>query len=804
MATASKPGKTTVQKQDDNEFSFRELLVKSLNYLPLFIICLLVAFVAAFIYLRYQTPVYSTSVKLLLKDLGNRSAQTTNISDQVLPQVYFTPRTTLANETEMIRSQALMERVVVKEKLNTVYYSVGKVNTLELFDISPLSKFIVFSAIKDSSRSYSLTIKVKKEEIFVVNGEKEIPVANKAIVSTPDYNYTVNITDFPSYKPDYEYTATWVPTASIAGSLASSLNIYPLSKDASILIISMASQVPRKSEVILNSLVREYYAYNIEQNNRIADNTIQFIDERLLVISGELSDVEGNIQHFKENNALDITAEGAMEVGIAKELKDQLSQQELQMNVAIMVAQYINNPSRRYELVPSNLGIADATLNTLVSAYNQGVLKREDLLKTLGEKNLQVKAVESELDGLRSKISESIDNVKATYRQSYSAADKKYKDALGTIHSIPEKQRRLLEIERQQGIKEKLYLYLLQKREESAISRAAAIGKSESVDSAGSGGPINIKTANVYLMALFMGLGIPLLIVYLMDLLNDRVTTRDEILKYTDTPIIGEITHFSGEERTIVSGKTRGILPEQFRIVRTNLRYFLQKDKPGACILVTSTMPGEGKTFISLNLGAVLAVSGKKTVLVGFDLRRPKIGEALKTSEAKSDLSAFLVAGGNPGDIIKKVEGVDNLYAIISSFVPPNPAELLLSDHINDLFTYLKQQFDYIIVDTPPLGVVSDAKVLSEFADLSVYIVRQRYTQRRQLKALNDIYHEKKLPNLAMIVNDVKIKGIRSYYGYGYSYGGSYGYDYSMGYGYERKKKMAFVKKILNLYKRGK
>ena len=215
-------------------------------------------------------------------------------------------------------------------------------------------------------------------------------------------------------------------------------------------------------------------------------------------------------------------------------------------------------------------------------------------------------------------------------------------------------------------------------------------------------------------------------------------------------------------------------------------------------------MPGEGKTFISLNMGAVMAVSGKKTVLVGFDMRRPKIGDTLKVSESKTDLPGFLAIGGDPAGIIKKVEGVDNLYAITTDFIPPNPAELLLSEHIHTLFGYLKQQFDYIIVDTPPIGIVSDAKVLSEFADLTIYIIRQRFTQRRQLKTLDDVYHEKKFPNLAMIVNDVKLKGIRSYYGYGYSYGGSYGYDYSLGYGYGngRNSTKAMLKKLLRIYKK--
>ncbi|HVX52274.1 MAG TPA: polysaccharide biosynthesis tyrosine autokinase, partial [Chitinophagaceae bacterium] len=485
----------------------------------------------------------------------------------------------------------------------------------------------------------------------------------------------------------------------------------------------------------------------------------------------------------------------------AEDLKQKLNDQEVQMNVADMVSRYVNNPQRRYELVPSNLGITDATLGSLISSYNQGVLQRQELLKTLGPQNLQVKTLESQLDDYRLKIMESINNVKALYTSLYNNANEQYKTALNQITTIPEKEKQLIEIERQQGIKEKLYLYLLEKREEYAISRAAATAKSNSIDQAQSYGPINLKNSNVYLMAFFAGFGIPLLIVYLMDLLNDKLTTRQEILKNTDAPIIGEISHFAGEERKIIAGKTRGMLPEQFRIVRTNLRYFLPKDKKGGCVLVTSTMPGEGKTFVSMNFAAVLAVSGKKTVLIEFDMRRPKISESLDLPKNNSDLAAFLTGNIEPSIIIRKVEQVENLYVITTSYVPPNPAELLLSERIPVLFTYLKNNFDYVIVDTPPLGIVSDAKVLAEYADLSIYVIRQRFTQRRQVKTVNEIYHEKKLPNLALVVNDVKAKGIRGYYGYSYYSGGSYGYDYSFGYDYNSSKKKTKWQKLKSFFR---
>jgi capsular exopolysaccharide synthesis family protein len=788
----------TPAKTDDSEFSFRELLMKSMNYLPLFVIFLLIAFGSAYGYLYYQITQYSSSINLLIKDANrSRGTQSTTVSDQVLPDLFFTSKTNLANEIEVLKSQRLMQRVVIHQQLNTVYYSIGKVNKIEIFDADPSKRFLQFTSVQDSSNSHSVIIHVKEDgQIYVVNGENETVIQNHQPIIMPGFTYMVNIGDPHSFRHDNKYQAVWTPTAAVAGSLAGSLSIAPLNKDATILTISTTSSAQTKSELVLNSLVDEYNSYNIEQNNKVADNTINFINDRLGVISGELDNVETGLKNFRENNnAIDLQSQGSAGLNEIKDLQEKLNEQELMLNVANMISNYINNGDKKYSLVPSNLGITDLTLNQLITAYNDGVLKREGMLKTMGEKNLEVTSLESQLDGLRAKITESINNIKAGYNQAYTAVNNQYKLAMNNLNTIPDKEKQLLEIERQQGIKQNLYLFLLQKREEAGVTRAASVSKSESIDGASSRA-ITVKSSNIYMLALFAGLGIPFLIVYLMDLLNDRVTTREEILKYTNAPIIGEITHFTDRERKLIAGKTRGILPEQFRVVRTNLRYFLPKNTSGQCILVTSTMPAEGKTFISMNLASVLAVSGRRTVLLEFDMRRPKISESLGIEERSTDLPTFLAGGGNPADLVTKVNEVENLYAVLTGFMPPNPAELLLSDHIANLFTYLKSHFDYIVIDTPPLGVVSDAKVLSDFADMSVYIVRQRFTQRKQLRMLNDIYLEKKLPNLALVVNDVKLRGINSYYGYGYTYGGSYGYDYSHGYGYNGNGKKTSWKKL--------
>lgn len=784
MDTKAINKKIKPQDQEENEFSFKELLIKSANYLPMFAVFLIISFVIALVYIHYQTPVFGTNIKLLLNDASKKGSS--GGSEEIMAGFVGAPKINLANEMEVLKSAELMERVVLHHQLNTLYYSIGKVNTLELFDTNPDSKFINFYNIKDSSRSYSVLIQVDKDgRIFQVEGKKRKLIKNHVPVVNDYYTFVPNIVNPVFFNPDYEYRANWIPTSNLSGILAGSLSVSPLSKDATVLVISTTSQVPAKSELILNSLTAEYNAYSTEQNNRTADNTIQFIDDRLLMVANDLGGVETDLENFKrENNSVDISAQGSAEFGEAKALEGKMDDQALQKEIADMIISYIDNGPRKYELVPSNFSISDPTVGALIGKYNEVVLQREQLLKTVNETNISVTALESELDSYRAKIVEGINNLKSSYDKQDSASQRKHDQLLSDISTIPAKEKKLLEIERQQGIKEKLYLYLLEKREESAITRAAVGSKGTAVDAARSYGPINLKNSNVYLMALFAGLGIPLLIVYMMDLLNDKLTTRQELLKLTEAPLIGEISHFADQERKIIAGKTRGMLPEQFRIIRTNFRYFLPKDKKGACILVTSTMPGEGKTFTSMNLAAVLASPGKTTVLIEFDMRKPKMSEALQLPKLNADLAAFLSGTTDPASIVRKVPDEENLYVITTSYVPPNPAELLLSDRIAVLFDYLRLNFDYIVVDTPPLGIVSDAKVLSEHADVSLYVIRQRFTQRKQIKGLNDIYVEKKLPNLAIVVNDVKAKGIRGYYGYSYYNSSSYGYDYSYGYSY--------------------
>ncbi len=367
------------------------------------------------------------------------------------------------------------------------------------------------------------------------------------------------------------------------------------------------------------------------------------------------------------------------------------------------------------------------------------------------------------------------------------------------ITSIPEKEQQGREKARQQEIKQNLYLYLLQKREESEIAQASVISNSRVIDKAlptfNRVKPIPMR---VYSIALLVGLILPIVIIYLLDLANEKVTTRADVLKVTDAPVMAEVGHSEQDNVLIFPQKSRGIVAEQFRILRSNLRFLLGDKFDKAVIMVTSSFSGEGKSFISTNLGATLAISGKKTVILEFDLRKPKIVSGLGMQRSQG-LTNYLVGAISKEEMVVKVPQIDDLYVIPCGPVPPNPSEILLTHRIGELFEWLKEEFDMIVIDTAPVGLVSDALTLSQYADSTLYIIRQRYTFKKQLYFIDDLYRQRKLPRLGLLVNDVITKGLKGYYGYG---GGKYGYGYGYGYGkgskdgYYEVEKKSFWKKL--------
>lgn len=780
--------------------SAKEMVFKYLSYLPLFLIVLSISLTIAFLTLRYSVNQYATKIYVLVKD-DKKNNKSTDMLDLFSMNKY----SNLANEIEMVKSITLMEQVVEALNLNVLYLENGKIKTTEVYKQKSYSA--EFISIKDSTKGAGFTFQYKQGGKFTIDGDK----TNK-IYKSGDTLYLYNATarllfnGSPTLDEQFKYDVFWQPTNKAARSVAAKIVVKQLSKEASILNIGIQTEVPEKGRDILNQLVIEYNKKNVEDKNKVIDNTINFIDDRVRLLTSELGQVEKGLEDFRQkNNVIDIPAQSNLEFSSLRKLNESIVEKEVSLKIIEMITDYLSNPSRRYSLVPSTLSIQDLTLAKLIGEFNTLQLEREARLKTVPAANPGIIVLEGQLEKLRTSILENLKNVTKAIDEQKLQMVAEFNQIKSRLATIPFKERELLEISRQQGIKEKLFLFLLQKREESAITRASAVSNAESIDPATTGIlPVSPKRQQTYIIAILIGLLLPVIIIYIRDVLNDKVTVREDIIRHTQTPLVGEVSHHQDQTRTFVVGKKdRDIISEQFRIIRTNLQ-FLTNNKTSPVLMLTSSVSGEGKTFCSMNIAAVWALAGKKTVVLELDLRKPKISKSLGIDRDRG-ITNYVLGQIKKEEIAIPIPGMDNLYMIPAGPIPPNPSEILMDPKMDELFAYLRTAFDFIVIDTAPVGLVSDARILGRFADASIYVIRQRYTIKKQLANIQEIYSKKLLPNLGILVNDVKIKGVNSYYGYGRTYGYGYGgygsnyhYHYAYGYGTEKK---SFFRTLLDKIK---
>jgi capsular exopolysaccharide synthesis family protein len=460
-----------------------------------------------------------------------------------------------------------------------------------------------------------------------------------------------------------------------------------------------------------------------------------------------------------------------------------------------MIEDYIrNNRSvNRSKIIPSNFDISDAAFNNQIQKYNDLQQKKQKNDFITFKENTESSELDNELNEVKASILEAAASLKNAKKLKIKNYTDKYDTDISKLSTLPDREKVLQDINRQKQIKEKLYLYLLQKREETAIASISTTSNYQAMDAAGSSRiPIEPKVGQIRTFAIAIGLLFPIAFIYLLDMLNDKITTRQDIIAKTPIPIAGEISHVDNNE-TIVVENSRNIVAEQFRILRSNLQFILTPNDDGTkkhsqTLLVTSSVSGEGKSFISLNLAAVLSLTGKKVALLAFDLRKLK---GLKLPDVIEDnnrgITNYLIGQTNDiASIYQIMPKHPSLHVYNTGPIPPNPAELIISPRMEILFAYLKEQYDYIVIDSAPIGLVSDSFALSKYTDTVMYIVRQRYTFKKQIEFVNDLYKEGKLANMAIVVNDVNLAGRYGYYGYGYGYGYGYMYRYGLGYGYSR------------------
>lgn len=757
---------------NDSEFNTKSFLIEGLRYWWLYIALIGISIAAAYVYLRYSTPIFKIEATILVKDLkqGNGLTPANALSEIDL----FNQSNTIENEVELLKSRTLMEETVKALKLNVRYFIEGEVKKSELFgeDLPFSVEFIPGKSSTNFSKEFVLIpltgsrfeIKLGDSSFAGTYGQRLRLPFGEVVVRATDNGKTTN-------REYYIINITTIDNA--VAQFKANMSVSPPSKSVSVINLFVDDNLPARGEKFLNTLLLIYNKLNREDKNRIADSTISFIESRLTLVSSELNDVEKNIETFRlQNNLTDISEQGKILLDNYSESEKDLAQQEVQIDILDSLNGYLKSGTNSMRIVPAALVIQEPTFLTLIEKYNQLQLERDRRLQATTSKNPLIQSFNVQIENLRNDILSNLSIIKTGMVIRRNDLKKKANSLVAQRQLLPSKERSFLDFSRQQNIKQELYLFLLTKREETAISKSANIDNTRTIDSAKSDPkPFKPRKQIIILIAILIGLIIPTVSIVLKSLFQNRVSDKNDVVTMSKVPIAGEIGRSKLKEKLIVTGDSRDLVSEQFRAMRTNLDFLESKAVgTGRTILLTSSMSGEGKSFLSMNLASSLAITGKRVVLVEFDLRKPKLSSYWNVSTGEG-LTTFLSKDTLPSAIVQRVSEKDELFFISSGPLPPNPVEIISNEKVVELFKYLRNEYDHIIIDAPPVGLVTDAQLLAKYADITLYVVRAQYTFKRQLEILKDLYLNKRFKNIAVIVNDVKVK-FGSYNNY--AYGGYY------------------------------
>ncbi|WP_299702438.1 tyrosine-protein kinase [uncultured Pontibacter sp.] len=762
--------------QEDNSESLdiKGLIMKYLRYWYLFVIGVALALTAAHLYLRYSTPVYSVKATILIKDeSGADLASSAMFADMALMK----SNKTFSNEVLVIKSKGLMERVLSELGMEVSYFGEGRIKSPELYGgKSPIK--VVIANLDSAGLGRSFIVEVEDNNTFsIFEGEDKVSMHKFGEQIRKKYGaFTVVADSDITNDKGRRVLVRFNDLRKLANRYSKDLVVKSVNEYATVMELSLTDPVPAKGKDILNKLIEVYNRESVNEKNQAVTKTIQFIDDRLVYLTQELSDVEKEVvQYLQENKMIDVAASGGVYSSTAHEYNQEVTQNEIRLDILNSVEAYLKKEENKFELVPTSLDIADPTLNGLIANFNELQNQRRRLLRINTETNPLVRNVNAQLETLRLNILENLQNIKnglLIVRRNLQASARQFESQ---VRQVPSMQRDLQVIGRQQGIKEGLYLYLLQKREEAALSQAITPSNSRVIDPATAGGsPVEPLATNIYLMALIAGLAIPFAGIFLRDMLNDTVQELRDVEKATSTPILGEIGHNESGKMLVITEDSRSSSAELFRLLRANLQ-FAAGGKENKVILITSSMSGEGKTFFSLNLAASLVMTGKRVVVLGFDLRKPKLTQGVNLPNNIGITNYLISDTVQIEDLIQFAPEMPELAIIGSGPIPPNPAELMLLPKIGTLLDELKASFDYIILDSSPVGQVADTLALAPYIDSSLYIVRYNYTHKKQLQIIDDLYKSRKLKHPMIVLNDAKKSSSYGYsYGYGYGYGNYY------------------------------
>lgn len=763
------------KRNTDSSINVEKLLSKVFAYWPLFTLSIVIACLVAYVYMRYATPKYMVHAKVLVKDEKKNAAGEGQILQELGMQ---TSAANIDNEIEILKSRTLMKDVVADLHLNIHYYAPGRIKTSEYYYKELPFRFYPLFDNGDVQFRYKYKLHIKDKDHFVISDKKKSVEGTWGDTVTLEVGNAI-ITDRrslanPAYKDLSNVTVEIKATEYQAIKTLRLLKVKPVNK-GTILELTISDALPQRGEDILNELIEEYQRANVDDRNKTLDATVNFINDRLKVVSEELTGIEKNIETFKSSNKLtDLSEQSKMLLNYTSEYEKQLTEKEVKLRVVESLEDYLQNEKNRDRIVPSSLLVEDDAAMNAMKSYNDLQLKRSTLLLTNTENNPFVHNLDRQLATIREDLVRSLASMKKGIKVSIAELRERSGSVDDMIRKVPRNERIYLEYSRQQTIKQELYLYLLKKREETAISKSSTVANARIIDPAKSdGAPASPSRGRVYLAAIALGLMLPGIWVFSRELFNIKVAGKEDVKALTGMSIAGEIGHSDDGEEVVVQKESKTAIAEQFRALRTNIQFLLSEEDKQV-LLLTSSMSGEGKSFVALNLAVTLSLSGQKVVLMELDLRKPKISSALNLKDNKG-FTQYIIGQATIADIIHPSGVADSLSVIPSGSIPPNPSELMMSDRVSELMHALKQEFDYIVIDSAPVGLVTDAQLLSKYTDTVLYVSRMNYTFKEQLRNADELYRSGKMHNMSLVLNDVKSR--TGVYGYGYGYG-SYNDEY--------------------------
>ena len=761
----------------EDNVDLKQEVGKFLRYWPWFILTLVVALAASYIYLRYAPRIYQTTATMKILDESDGLELPTSAF------VFKRSNINLENEIEILTSYLILEKVAKKLKLNTRFYEEGTIQTAQIGNLPFIYEQIIATDSVLNPRSYSIEIKDNSFVVANLISDKTFEITNhNSYEASHNLPFQIRIEDKQQLKGliGKRFIIKYGLLKNSTLSLKSRILVEAIGENSDLLKLTIKGESKENSELILNTLMDVFNQDGINDRQSVSQRTIDFIDGRFEFLAYELDSIEVSYRDFKQkNNVVDIVTDA--EIGLQERSRsdEEVFRIETQLELEGLLKNAIQANSES-KLLPSNVGIESGSINSLINEYNSAILEKEKLISSGGKNNPTVKLVQSQIDDFKTNINRSLDSYHQQLIVSQRQLKRRKSRFAGQVAQIPQKEKLLKAIERQQLIKQSLYLLLLTKREEAAINYAITEPSIKIVDKALSGsGPISPKPNIVYAGAILGGLLIPFGVLYLIFMLDTKLHSKEDITRLnSNIPVIGEIPDVRKQEDVIFSDPNdRTALAESFRILSSNVDYILPvtEDKKGKVIYCTSTIKGEGKTYISLNLSLALSSINRKVLLIGADLRNPQIHTHINEEKHKPGLSNYLhdINYDWKDAIISGFEKHPNHHIILSGSIPPNPAHLLTNGRFKKLIEEAKEHYDFIVVDTAPTILVTDTMLISQLADATIYLARANYTEKNLLKFSKDLSETGKLKNVAYVINSV---GASKSYGYGYNYGYNYGY----------------------------